>query len=564
MVIPTHYPQEAPRPSGPPDLLLLNARVLTLDQQQPRAEAVALKGETIIAVGGQADVARLAGPDTQTIDCQGMCLLPGFVDAHCHLLATASSLQGLRCGPEVVSNIRELQVAIRRRAAATTQGRWIRGFGYDELALEERRHPTRWDLDLATPGHPVRLDHRSGHATVLNSQGLRLAGIHRDTPDPVYGVIDRQEDSGEPTGLLLEMGAFLRERLGRLRDQKETDEGVIGLSRLLLSYGITSVHDASANNGLASWDAIRSLQTSGRLQCRVTMLAGSRHLGDFLAKGRHWGDGDQRLRLGHVKTMLSLTTGELQPGIEELGEIVHGAHQHGFPVAVHAVEQEAVSAAAQVFQAIQSSCALEKKPQRSSPLGAGDWGRKAPGDTPGHSMPRDRIEHCAECPPELAAQVWHSGAMVVTQPGFIFWNGNRYRQRVNPDLLNSLYPIGSLNRYGVAVAFGSDSPVIDPNPWPAIYSAVTGFSRDAQPLAGDRDGRALWTQKVPIEAALRMYTVAGAYADGTQEFKGTIRPGKLADLVLVDQDPAAVDQEILKDIHPVLTIVGGRVAWEAA
>ncbi len=537
MVSPTPYSQEAPRSSGPPGLLLMNARVLTLEPGQPRADAVAVNGQTITAVGSTADVALLAGPSSQTIDCQGMCLLPGFVDAHCHLLATASSLQGLPCGPEAVSSIQELLAAIRRRAASTPQGSWIRGFGYDELALEERRRPTRWELDLAAPKHPVRLDHRSGHAAILNSLGLQSAGIHRDTPDPVEGVIERIEYSGEPTGLLLEMGPFLRQRLGRLRDRKEGEEGVARLSRLLLGYGITSVHDAGVNNSLVRWEALRNLQTSGRLQCRVTMLVGANHLEDFLAEGRSWGDGDYRLRLGHVKAMLSLTTGALQPDIEELGRIVHEAHRAGFPVAVHAVEEEAVAAAAQVFQGAQS--------------------------TPSRLMAKDRIEHCAECPPELAAQVRRSGAMVVTQPGFIFWNGDRYRQRVDLGLLNSLYPVGSLDRSGVAVAFSSDSPVIDPNPWPAIYSAVTGFSRDGQPLSVNRCGPSLRSQRVPIETALRMYTIAGAYADGSQNIKGTIRPGKLADLVLVNQDPTEASPEALKDIHPVLTIVGGRVAWEA-
>ena len=533
MVSPARYRREDPRPSGPADLLLVNAKVLTLEPGYPTGEAVALRGESILAVGEQADVVQLAGPGTQTIDCQQMCLLPGFIDAHIHLLATASSLQGLRCGPEEVSNIRELQVAIRERAASTSQDSWIRGFGYDELAFAERRHPTRWDLDQATPGRPVRLDHHSGHATVLNSRGLQLAGIHRDTPDPVDGVIDRTGCSGEPTGLLLEMSAFLRHQLGKLRDQKETDEGIARLNRLLLSYGITSVHDAGADNDLARWDATRGIQSSGRLQCRVTMLAGASHLEEFLTAGRRWGDGDQWLRLGHAKAMLSLTTGALLPDINELGRMVHEAHQSGFPVAVHAVEQEAVTAAAQVLH--------------SNP-----------------SMPNDRIEHCAECPPELAAQIGHRGTMVVTQPGFIFWNGDRYRQRVHPALLNSLYPVASLDRHGVSVVFGSDSPVIDPNPWPGIYSAVTGCCGDGRPLSGNhRGGPSVCTQKVPIESALRMYTIAGAYADGTQKNKGTIRPGKLADLVLVDRDPTAVDQEDLKDIHPVLTMVGGQVAWEA-
>ena len=518
-------------------MLLVNAKVLTLEPGQPKADAVALNGHTITAVGGRADVAPWAGPDSQTIDCQSMCLLPGFIDAHCHLFATASSLQGLRCGPEDVSNIQGLQAAIRRSAGSTPEGDWIRGFGYDDLALEEGRHPTRWDLDLAAPKHPVRLDHRSGHATVLNSLGLHSARIHRDTPDPMDGIIQRMEGSGEPTGLLLEMGPFLRQRLGRLRDRKESDEGVGRLDRLLLSYGITSVQDAGANNDLARWAALRDLQTSARLQCRVTMLAGANHLEDFLAEGRHWGDGDHRLRLGHVKAMLGLTTGALQPDVEELGRMVDEAHRAGFPAAVHAVEEEAVAAAAQVFS---------QAPPTLRPLPA-----------------RDRIEHCSECPPELAAQVGRSGAMVVTQPGFIFWNGDRYRVRLDAKLLSSLYPAGSLERSGAAVAFSSDSPVIDPNPWPAIYSAVTGLSRDGRPLSDNGCGQLRRSESVSVLKALRMYTIAGAYAEGSQDVKGTIRPGKLADLVLVDRDPTTVDEQSIKDIRPVLTILGGRVAWAA-
>ena len=529
--------------------MLVNARVLTLEPEQPIADAVAVRGQTIVAVGCRADVTRLAGPGTQTIDCQGMCLLPGFVDAHCHLLATASSLQGLRCGPWQVPSIQVLKDAIRRRADLTPQGKWIRGFGYDELALDERRHPTRWDLDSATHHHPVRLDHRTGHATVLNSQGLRLAGIHRDIPDPVEGVIERDEESGEPTGLLLEMGAFLGERLGRLRANAETEEGVLRMSRMLLGYGITSVQDAGHGNSLSRWDTFHSLQTSGRLQCRVTMMAGATHLDDFLAEGRHWGDGDQWLRLGHAKTMLTLTTGALQPNIEELRQIVHRAHQSGFPVALHAVEQEVVAAAAQLLQELPLYSFLKK----------GDGRISTPEAT---SVPRDRLEHCSECPPELSAAVCRSGAMVITQPGFIYWNGDRYRERVDPSLLGSLYPIGELIRCGVTVAFGSDSPVIDPNPWPAIYSAVTQFTKAGPQMHRNGEDTPRSARKIPIESALRMYSIAGAYADGTQNIKGTIRPGKLADLVLVNKDPTTVDPETLKDIHPVLTILGGRVVWE--
>ncbi len=518
-------------------MLLVNARVITLEPAQPRAEAVAVKGETIVAVGSRAEAARMAGPDAQVIDCQGRSLVPGFVDAHCHLFATASSLQGMPCGPDRVSNIRELQAVVKRRAAETSGGSWIRGFGYDDLALAEGRHPNRWDLDIAAPEHPVRLDHRSGHAAVLNSMGLHIAGIHQDTPDPVDGVIERAASSGEPTGLLLEMGPFLRKRLGRLRGEKEADEGMARLGRMLLSYGITSVHDAGVNNNPDRWEAMAGLQASGLLPCRVTMMAGAGHLPEFLAPGCKWGDGDQWLRLGHVKIMLSLTTGAMQPDVAELARMVYEAHRAGFPVAVHAVEEEAVAASAQVFTESRST-------NRSLPA-------------------ENRIEHCSECPPELAAQVERSGAIVVTQPGFIFYHGHRYRQRVDPNLLDSLYPVAGLHRSGVDVAFGSDSPVIDPNPWPGIYSAVTGLTGDGLPLSGDNSGQGRPANGVSVETALRMHTIAGARADGAQDLKGTIKPGKLADLVLLDQDPTAVEHEGLKDVRPVMTMVGGEVAWEA-
>jgi len=512
-----------------------------------------LREGTIVAVGRRSDLARLAGPGTRTIDCHGMSLLPGFVDAHCHLLATAASLQRLDCSPEAVSSINELQREIRQRAEGTAKGKWVRGFGYDHLALKEKRHPDRKDLDAAAPYHPVRLDHRSGHASVLNSAGLRLAGIDRDTPDPVDGVIDRDDVTGEPSGLLLEMSSFLGERLGRLRSDSEFEDSICKLDQLLLSYGITSVQDAGPANNLARWEIFRGLQAAGGLRCRVTMMAGASYLDEFVAEGRRWGDGDQWLRLGHAKVMLTTTTGALQPDFETLRLIVHQARQAGFPVAVHAIEMEAVAAAAR---------ALQKIPATSHyPWGEGRILK--PDNSTTATVPRDRIEHCAECPPALLTQVRRSGAMAVTQPGFVFWNGDRYRKEVDPSLLGWLYPVGGLFRSGVTVAFGSDAPVIDPNPWPAIYSAVTGATRTGKGLHPTGPDRPQLSQHVPVESALRMYTVAGAYSEGTQAVKGTLRPGKLADMVLLDADPTSVEPEFLRDIKPVLTILGGRVVWEA-
>ena len=302
----------------------------------------------------------------------------------------------------------------------------------------------------------------------------------------------------------------------------------------LLSYGVTSIQDAGADNGMERRTNFQGLQGSVAPTPRVTIFAGAKRLDEFLAAGMGWGDGDHRLRLGHVKIMLTLSTGTLSPARDEFGRLVRTAHQAGFPVAVHCIEQDAISATADVL-----------------------WEDQFSRMDVTNSAAKDRIEHCAECPPELIDLVGRCGAAVVTQPGFVYWNGPSYRERVSKELQPHLYPAGALHRSGVVVAFGSDAPVIDPNPWPGIYSAATRLAYDGR-LGGD-DGA---SQTVDLESALRMYTQAGALAEGTAADKGSITPGKLADLVLVDTDPLAVSLDRVKDIRAVLTVLGGRTVFE--
>ena len=522
------------------DLLLLNARVLDL-HAPPNAslsirQAVAIGSGRIILMGRNDEVSASAGPVTRVINCNGLTLMPGLVDSHCHLLALGSTLRGFDCGPQAASSIPALQKLVENRADITPPGSWIRGFGYDDNALSERRHPTRWDLDPVAGGHPVRLDHRSRHASVLNSRALELLGITSETPDPVEGVIDRDPASGTPTGLLLEMGGFLRRRLEAAHDPGPLQEGVRLLNQKLLAYGITSAHDAGPGNDLQRWETFRELRSSGQLSCRVTMMAGFDHIEEFQRAGLSFGDGDSGLRLGHAKIMVTRTTGALHPGVAELQRMVRQAHAAGFPVAIHAVEKEAVAAAAAVLT--------------------------SEGESRGGLTVRDRIEHCSECPPELVAQVVQSGATIVTQPGFVYWQGDSYLANVEPSLLDHLYDAAGLRQAGARVAFGSDAPVIDPNPWPAIYSAVTRRTRSGA-FVGGSAGQGSPAQGLPVRDALRMYTGDQASAILPERRMG-ITPGSAADLALLDADPTGIGAEEIKDIRVTMTIIGGQVAWEAA
>ncbi|PKB78879.1 MAG: hypothetical protein BZY88_16170 [SAR202 cluster bacterium Io17-Chloro-G9] len=521
-------------------LVLLNARVLTPESGRGPgfcyAQAAAVTGDSITAVGSDFEISALAKAGARSIDCAGMTLVPGIVDSHCHLLALAASLQGLDCSPPSISSIPQLGQVLQQRTGGTPAGDWVRGFGYDDGSLSENRHPTRWDLDPASPNHPVRLDHRSGHASVLNSLGLALAGINRDTPDPADGVIERDPATGEPTGLLLEMAGLLRQRLGSTRNATEFQRSVESLNTKLLSCGITSVQDAGPSNGIERWQTFSRLKEQWSLASRVTMMAGASHLSEFQSSGMSWGSGDDSLRLGHAKIMLTFTTGAMAPSIEELRESVSKARAAGFPVAIHAVEQEAVAAAARVIEA----------EINSQPSG----------------VPRDRIEHCSECPPELVDMVRRSGASVVTQPGLVYWHGDEYNTRVDQEMLPHLYPIGALDRAGIPLAFGSDAPVISPDPWAGIYGAVARRTRPGANMSSRESSGQASGQTISTQDALRMYTEAGARSEGTGGKKGTIQAGKLADLVLLDKNPFEVETPELANIRPVLTIVGGQVVWE--
>ena len=530
------------------DLLLRNCRVLTMDPARPLAEAVLVRGDRIAWVGADADVPPTVGGRTRILDCGGGALLPGFHDAHCHLLSYAASLGAVDCRPSAVSSIDDIKRALTERAAVTTPGQWVRGTGYDDFHIREKRHPTRWELDAAAPSHPVRLDHRSGHACVLNSLALEIARISGSTDEPHGATIARRTGSGEPSGLLLEFAGHLEGLIPQPGDV-DLQSAVLQASQLLASKGITSLQDATAANDLSRWNTFRSLKSSGSLLQRAVFMAGAGRIGDFLSEGLRFlplGDavalGGDDVRLGAAKIVVTRSSGKLHPGRDELREIVEDVSRRGFPVAIHAVEAEAVSSAAEAI-----ASASSREPPPGSP----------PSSPGGSKRLRHRIEHCSELPPEVLSQVAASGAMVVTQPGFIYANGAMYLAQVDADMQRYLYRVGSLARSGVRLAFGSDAPVADPNPLLGIYSAVTRRSAEGPRVAAE--------EGIGLRDALSYATLGAAVAGDMEAEVGVVRPGMLADLVLLKQDPPRLwrtDPEELLANEVALTVMAGSVVWE--
>jgi predicted amidohydrolase YtcJ len=511
----------------PADLILTNANVITMNPSQPTAGLVAIRGDKILLVGGSDRLGEVRGAETKIIDCQGKTVVPGFNDAHCHIFAFIRKLAGIDLSPPGVSSIADIKAAVRKRARDIPAGNWITASDYNEFYLAEKRHPNRRDLDEAAPEHPVVLAHRSLHACVLNSLALSMAGITREAPEPPGAVIDRELDSGEPSGLLFDMVGYIRQQVLPPLSDEELAEGIALANRHYLSMGITSLQEASANNDYARWQTLQGFKDSGALKSRVSMISGFDALPQFQERGLASGSGDEQLRLGGVKIIINETTGRLQPPQDELNRQALESHRAGFQLAIHCIEPSTVEAAITALECIAG---------KSSVAGR-----------------RHRLEHLSECPPQLLGRLKKLKAMVVTQPPFIYYSGERYIATVPPERQKWLYRIKSFLDAGLIVAGSSDAPVASDNPLIGIYAAVTRRAETGQEVLAE--------EAVSPRQALAMYTTNAAYASFEEDIKGAIAPGRLADMVVLSADPLKTPPEQIKDTRVEMTILDGRVVW---
>ena len=531
-------------------LVFLNANVITFDNRQPAAEAVAVIGNRIARVGTNDDIREEIGPETRVVDLGGRTLLPGFNDNHTHPISFGIGLGLIDARPAAIPTLAELQDAFRAAASANGNGNgrgaWLLARGYDDSRLDVRRHPTRQELDLATGNRPAVLTRTCGHLAVANSAALALAGIGPATADPVGGQIDR-DASGEPTGLLRETAMRLVQDQIPRTTRAQMKDALRAAGERFLAYGITSVGEAAIRTS-DEFAAYQELARDGELSVRVfTMMLIDDTLDDLAALGMRTGWGDEWLRIGPAKLFQDGSGGGRtaamsvdyvnDPGNRGitiydqagLNERFRRAHAAGFQLAAHAIGDRAIEMILDSYELV-----LAESPKADH---------------------RFRIEHCGMCTPRIIDRLARLAVSAVPQPNFIHELGDSYIRNFTADQLALSYPARTWFDRGILAVGSSDVPVVDCDVLMNLRSAVTRLTATGQRMGPE--------QGVTIDEALRMFTLNGAYASFEERLKGSITPGKLADLVVLSGDPRAIPAEDLPTLAVEMTVVDGRVVYEA-
>ena len=524
------------------ELILHHGNIITIDDRQPKAEAVAIAGGRFFAVGSNDDVLNLESAATRRIDLEGKTVVPGFIDAHTHL-----GYSGLRHLTRLDCDLRSIDAikgAIRAYAQETPVGEWVAGFKYDDTKTAEGRALTRADLDEVAPEHPVFIEHRGGHTAYVNSLALERAGIGEDTPDPQGGHRGR-DASGRLNGKLEENAAFtMSDLLPAEFSREQAREGVKLISTMMARSGVTSAHDA-----LGAPDDLRAYQDSreaGELALRVYTLIDVQYLDAMIEAGVRTGLGDECVKVGPVKLLcdgsISERTARLSEPfigspddygilVTEEGELyaqARKAHEAGWQVAVHANGDVGIDITLRVLERVQ-----RELPREDS---------------------RFRLEHCTIVNDDLIARIRALGAIPNPFSTYVYYHGEKMIY-YGAERLEHMFAVRSFLDAGIKVTQTSDYPPGPFEPMMALQSSVTRT---------DMNGT-VWgpSQKVSVLEAIRVGTLHGAHASFEENDKGSIEAGKLADLVVLGQDPTEVDPSTLIDIPVERTMVGGRWVHEA-
>lgn len=528
------------------DLVLTGGRVWTGNKSQPWAEAVASRGERIIAVGSNDQIKKLADAHTRVIDLQGKLALPGFIDDHTHFIESGSHL--LSVDLRDAATPEEFARRIKEHAAKRPAGRWITGGDWDHERWPGAPLPTKELIDRFTPNNPVFVSRLDGHMALANSAALRLAGVTKDTKDPKGGTIVRDPGSGEPTGVLKDGAMSLVYRVIPEATDAERDEALRASLKEAARFGVTSIQD------ITSWqdyDAYKRFRDAGALTVRVyarTPMSQWKRQADLVSRE---GAGDDWLRLGGLKAFMDGSLGSttalffepfndapntsglmVDDNIPEgkLKQNIKDADKAGLQCSVHAIGDKANKILLDYYEQVEKE-----------------------------NGPRDRrfrIEHAQHLLASDIARFARLGVIASMQPYHAIDDGRWAEKRIGPARIKTTYAFRSLLDAGATVVFGSDWYVAPISPILGIHAAVTRQTIDGKNPSG-------WVpeQKITVEEAVRGYTSSCAYAEFGEKNKGTLEAGKLADVVVLSQDIFRTSPGEIQKTKVVYTIVGGRVVF---
>jgi predicted amidohydrolase YtcJ len=537
------------------DLLFSNGRVITCDPSRPHAEAVGVRDGRIYAVGGEPAVRAALGRDVVEINAGGRTILPGLIDAHNHFLMTCEAFDGVNARFPEVGSIADLQAAVDAVAERTPPGQWIRGYGMDFAKYPDGRLPTRWDLDQVTTEHPVIVLHVSGHFALVNSRAFAARELGEHVADPPGGSFER-DAGGRPTGLLRDtaMNLILPVELEigchgpNIHTVAPLDDLVRALDdggRHYLAAGLTTICDPQVTR--REMLAYREAYARGVLQIRTVMMPLSNHLGELAAIGLAGPFGDDRLRIGAMKlysdgTLIGGTAwfstpyGERGqfPGTtywrpDELAALVSRAHAVGWQVGIHTNGDAAMDMSLDAIEG-----ALRAAPRLDT---------------------RHRLEHCTYPTPGQQRRMADLGVIPVHQPAFLYDSGDEFLPRLGPRA-HGMKPARSELEHGIQPVISSDSHVASYRPLNTIAHAVLRRTRDGAPIGAE--------QALTVEEAVRSMTLDAARSIRMDDRLGSIEPGKLADLTIVDGDVLATPAEQIAALGVWMTVVDGKVVYKAA
>lgn len=527
-------------------MLYINGEVITVNEKDQIVEAVAVKGNKIVAVGSNEDILRLKDKNSEIIDLKGNTLVPGFIDSHLHISIYGSNCVSISCKDKNMRTIQDLLQAIKVKARQTPKGHWIRAWGYNEDNFSDKRFPTKEELDDVTTDHPIIITRTCAHISVVNSPALRIGNIDRNTPDPIGGKIERTE-TGEPSGLLLENAHMKMFNISAFSEEELSEAHKIA-SQHFSEKGITSVHDATGY-GLDNLRVLQSDSKKGLIKQRVYAMIGalneSENVVEHMVKaGIFTGLGDEKFKIGPVKLFLDgsssgptvwtrepYTSDSNNYGIhyfsqEEVDELLIPAHKKGWQITAHAQGDAAID---MLLNTIEKANRLF--PRKDA---------------------RHRIEHAGIAAPDLINRMKKLNVIPIPNPAFLYEYGDGYIKNYG-DRANYMYPMGDYQNFGVPAAIASDSPVTDFNPMRGIHSAMMRKSKSGQILGKDK--------RVSLLQSVRMYTLNGAYASFEEDKKGSIEPGKLADLVLLDRSLLSASIDELPEVEVEWTMIDGEIVY---